>query len=207
LLVVPLTSLEKTKKVFFPKGKWYNLFSDKQISGNQELIMEWPTYQIPIFVKASSIIPMQRSVQSTRENQGDTLFVHIYNGENHNSFEWYEDDGSTMNYLREDYCLRKIDFEPQEKQIRFERQEGKYKPSFRLIKLVLHGFPPDANNFLINGKSLTINRIRIPVLDPLEQLSSIYDPNYLQSLRAQQNIPEQLIVTVPYAESEFVVRW
>ena len=164
-------------------------------------------YQLPIYVKSSSIIPMQKSVQSTKDNAGDTLFVHIYNGDNSNAFDWYEDDGATMNYLKQDYCLRKIEFDPQKKQIRFESQEGKFKTSFHFVKFILHGFSESNPNFRLGEKSLAMNRTRIPVLDPLDLLASIYDPNYLQSLKAQRIAGEQVMITVPYVENGFVVSW
>ena len=56
--------------------------------------------EIPLFVKASSIIPMQSLIQRPIRSLHDTLFVHIYNGSNPNSFEYYEDDGSTMDYQK-----------------------------------------------------------------------------------------------------------
>jgi alpha-glucosidase len=206
-LIVPLTSQDKAKKIYFPPGQWYDFFTDKKISGGQDPFMEFPMYQLPIYVKSSSIIPMQKSVQSTKDNAGDTLFVHIYNGDNSNAFDWYEDDGATMNYLKQDYCLRKIEFDPQKKQIRFESQEGKFKTSFHFVKFILHGFSESNPNFRLGEKSLAMNRTRIPVLDPLDLLASIYDPNYLQSLKAQRIAGEQVMITVPYVENGFVVSW
>jgi hypothetical protein len=112
-----------------------------------------------------------------------------------------------MNYLKQDYCLRKIEFDPQKKQIRFESQEGIFKTSFHFVKFILHGFSDNNPNFRLGEKSLVMNRTRIPVLDPLDQLASIYDPNYLQSLKAQRIVGEQVMITVPYVENGFVVSW
>ncbi|MBI1781081.1 MAG: DUF4968 domain-containing protein [Sphingobacteriales bacterium] len=78
LMVAPVTTKENNKKVYLPKGEWYDLFTDELIQGEKEIQKETPIYQIPVFAKASSIIPMQSLIQSTKEKPSDTLFIHIY---------------------------------------------------------------------------------------------------------------------------------
>ncbi len=207
LMAVPLTSQEKNKKIYFPAGDWYDLFTDKKITGGKEMFLEFPVYKLPIFVKASSIIPMQRDVQSTKESPGDTLFVHVYYGDQANSFDWYEDDGATMDYMKGSYCLRKIIFDPTKKQIAFSAQEGKYVPSYRFLKIILHGFKGMGSQASLEGKALTISIGKKPVLDALDHLAAIYDPNYLQSLRDQREIQDQFIFTLPYSENEMIISW
>ena len=53
--------------------------------GAKELTQEVPNYQLPIYVKASAIIPVQSLVQSTKEKSSVTLYLHIYNGTEKNS--------------------------------------------------------------------------------------------------------------------------
>src|SRR6185312_9506750 len=106
------TSKETAKKVFLPTGDWYNLYTDQPLTGSQEITAEAPAWQIPIYVKGSSIIPMQALVQSTAQNPGDTLTVHIYNGTQPNTFTWYHDAGNGFNYRQGVFYSRTITFNP-----------------------------------------------------------------------------------------------
>jgi alpha-glucosidase len=100
LLVVPVTTEEKSKKIYLPAGEWYDVFTEEITNGEKEFNKECPIYQIPLFIKSSSIIPLQKLVQSVKDNPGDTIFVHVYNGREKNSFEWYEDAGDGQEYQK-----------------------------------------------------------------------------------------------------------
>eukprot|EP01136_Pigoraptor_vietnamica_P023743 Opistho-1_new@76164 len=51
LLISPLTSKEKSKTIYFPKGQWYNIFTDEKIEGGQEVSKDFPLYNLPLYVK------------------------------------------------------------------------------------------------------------------------------------------------------------
>jgi alpha-glucosidase len=145
-LVVPITSLEKTKKLYFPKGDWYDVYRDVVIHGGTIIEKEFPSYEIPLYARASSIIPMQHKVQSTKEPAGDTLFLHVYYGNEKNVFAWYDDDGSSLKYQKGDYCLRNIEFNPQLKKLVMSAHQGTFKSGFKWVKFILHGFPETGEN-------------------------------------------------------------
>jgi alpha-glucosidase len=100
ILVVPVTPQEKIKKIYLPKGEWYNLYTDELLQGGQELMQTVPAYRIPLYIKASGIIPMESLIQSTKDKPSDTLLVHIYYGTEQNTFTYYEDDGKSFAYKK-----------------------------------------------------------------------------------------------------------
>jgi len=139
-MVAPFESTKDYGKVYFPEGIWYDLYNGKQESGNQEKVIPLSINKLPVYVKGGSIIPMQSLIQSTAEQPLDTLFVHIYNGNTANHFVYYEDDGKSFNYQKEDFYKRLITFNPVTHLITFDAAEGDYKSHFKHIKLILHGF-------------------------------------------------------------------
>ncbi len=207
IMVVPVTTDEKGKKIFLPKGEWYDLFSDEKMEGNKEIIKETPVYKIPLFVKASSVIPMQTLVQSAREKPADTLFVHIYNGKEKNSFELYEDDGASMEYQRGDFAKRKIIFDPANRKIIFSKQEGIYHSGFKKIQMIFHGFDPLPVDMQVNNTARQITKTDVPVLDVFEDLQRYYDKNYLQSLRSAEKKASVYAVVIDNDENEILVQW
>jgi len=206
LLVNPMTSQQRSKTTYLPAGEWYDLFSDQRIAGAGEFGSEYPTWRIPVFVKASSILPLQGAVQSTRDDPGDTLFVHIYNGSKSNTFAYYEDDGSTLDYQRGDYYFRQITFDPFQRRLAFGKPEGKYPSRFKKIELVLHGFEKEGN-FLCDGKSVTVREETRPIVDPLDELEPLYfDKAQFRGLREKERMKPQKTVIVENAD-EIMISW
>jgi alpha-glucosidase len=139
-MIAPFESGRDYGKVYFPAGTWYNLYNGEVQQGNQEKIIPLKINELPVFIKGSSIIPMQSLIQTTAEKPTDTLTVHIYNGENANKFTYYEDDGKSFSYQKGDYYKRTISFDPKKSSLTFSAVEGTYKSNFKYIKLVFHGF-------------------------------------------------------------------
>ncbi len=139
-MIAPFESGKDYGKVYFPAGTWYNLYNGEVQQGGQEKIIPLKINELPVFVKGSSIIPMQSLIQTTAEKPTDTLTVHIYNGEAANKFTYYEDDGKSFGYQKGDFYKRTINFDPKKSSLTFSPVEGTYKSNFKYIKLVLHGF-------------------------------------------------------------------
>jgi alpha-glucosidase len=183
LLVVPVTTQENVKKLYLPEGKWYDLFTDELLAGRKELSRPVPIYEIPVYVKESSIIPMQTLIQSTKDAPGDTLFVHVYNGSRPNEFVYYEDTGDGMEYQKGDYCKRIIRFDPSLKKISFSPQSGSFHSVFKKVQVLLHGFGPELKEVAVNGRSQQLQSCSVRLLDGLEYLEDYYDRSVYRALR------------------------
>lgn len=200
-LIAPVMGKDKQKKIYFPEGQFYNVFTDEKIEGNQEKLMELDPYHLPIFAKASSIIPLQNVTQSTKEKPDDTLQLHIYNGDKVNSFSYYEDDGETLDYEKGDFYQRIIEFDPQKKIIRFSKTEGKFNSNFKKIKIILHGF--DAISTDLNAK-----QEQCKLFDPLANLDQIfYDAEALKNLRKQNAIRDSKVIFIDNKNEEMIINY
>jgi alpha-glucosidase len=205
ILVIPVTSQEKSKKIYLPQGAWYNIYTDEQLTGNQVLTMECPVYQIPVFIKASSVIPMQSLTQTTKQRPSDTLFVHIYFGTEKNIFEYYEDDGNSMEYQNGAYYRRNIEYDPVSEEIRFSKPQGTYTSTFTSIQCIFHDFPFNLQNVKANGQSPATAILSDKILDGLRYLEDIYDPAYFRTLRKSEKNPDLKTVTFKNANEAIVV--
>ncbi len=139
-LVVPFESTREFGKVHFPAGAWYDLYTDEVHAGAQDSVVELSVAKLPVYVKESSIVPVQSLVQSTSEKPTDTLAIHIYKGDASNRTTYYEDDGASFAYQKGAYYQRTISYDPAAKQIVFGAVEGAYKSKFSKLEIVLHGF-------------------------------------------------------------------
>jgi len=191
LLVNPMTSQERRKATYLPAGAWYDIFTDERLEGGRVIAADYAGHRLPIFAKASAIIPMQGTVQSTRDDPGTVLTVHVFYGTEQNEFVLYEDDGETLDYRKGRYRKRTIAFDPASRQVTFTRPHGSFASPFRKIRLVLHGFG-DLRGATVNGKASTPQSQVVRMLDPLEALSDVYyDKSYYASLRQAEPMKPQ----------------
>ena len=162
ILVAPTKSTDAFTKVYLPQGQWYDLFNDKPYAGNQSIVAESGLNQLPLYVKAGSIIPMQKLVESTAYSSGDTLFVHLWAGTEKNQYQYYEDDGTTYHYQNGNFYKRVIQYDPQNATLAFAKKEGSFSTKFHVITLVLHGFTPDeVQHLTVNGNAESVNQAQL----------------------------------------------
>jgi alpha-D-xyloside xylohydrolase len=99
-LVAPVTEQGQTEKeVYLPAGAdWYNFWTNEKLAGGRWVKVAAPIYQIPVFVKAGSIVPIGAEVQSTASKQGIAA-IRVYPGRS-GEFRLYDDDGVSYDYER-----------------------------------------------------------------------------------------------------------
>jgi alpha-D-xyloside xylohydrolase len=97
-LVAPVTQQgQTTKDVYLPAGSdWYNWWTNEKLAGGQWVKVAAPIEQIPVFVKAGSIVPIGTDIQTTATKQGIARLL-VYPGANA-EFTLYEDDGRSYDY-------------------------------------------------------------------------------------------------------------
>ena len=171
IMVCPVESGKDFMKVYLPAGGWYDLYNDEMTMGGKENTLQIGLSKMPVYVKASSIIPMQSLVQSTSIAPTDTLMVHVYKGITPNSFVYYEDDGKSFDYEKGMFYKRSIMYNPTANQITFENAEGQMNSKFNNIAIVLHGFD-GTNNIKANGNSVNAQKSLTVLLNPISQ----FDP-------------------------------
>jgi alpha-glucosidase len=206
LLVNPMTSKERSKSTYLPPGEWYDLFSDERVAGGREVSADYPLYRIPIFIKASSILPLQTKVLSTKDKPLDTLYVHVFYGPDAHRFVYYEDDGSSLDYQHGKYHQRTIEFDPAARKIVFGKPEGSYASQFKKVALVLHGFDLKTG-FRENGRPAAVQPMEQRILDPLADLEPLYfDKEQYRSLREKETTQPQKTLIVDNTP-EIVISW
>jgi alpha-glucosidase len=150
ILVAPVASTENAVKVYLPEGSWYRFGTDEKFEGNKIILVESGLDNLPVFIKAGAIIPMQNVIQSTADKGDGVLCLNIWYGDKPESFTYYEDDGTTYKYRNGEYYKRIIEFLPGH-QISLHRISGNYSSKFRSVRLTLHGFP-SGSEFKVDGQ-------------------------------------------------------
>lgn len=171
-LVAPFEGYATTTfgKIYFPAGKWYDLYNGEVQNGGQQKIVQLSMHKLPVYVKESSIIPMQSLVQTTAQQPTDTLTINIYQGNMNNRFTYYEDDGTSYAYEGGAFYKRVINYDAANKAIFFGKVDGSLKSKFNNIKMIFHGF---GNALLkMGGKQIDVNNDFVSYINPLTK----FDP-------------------------------
>jgi alpha-D-xyloside xylohydrolase len=143
LLVSPVTEAGVSQwTTYLPKnaGGWYDQRSNRHYEGGQRVTTAVDKSQIPVFVRAGSIIPMA----------GDTLCV--YPGADA-SFTLYEDDGETFAYEQKKYTKIPLKWDDRRHSLTVGARTGNYAPVIRRTFTVV----------LPDGRSQTVSYSGRPV--------------------------------------------
>jgi alpha-D-xyloside xylohydrolase len=97
--VEPVTFAQpKSSKVYLPEGTaWYDFWTNEKINGGQEIAKATTIDEIPLYIKAGSIIPFGPQVQYATEKKWDNLEIRVYPGAK-GEFTLYEDENDNYNY-------------------------------------------------------------------------------------------------------------
>jgi alpha-glucosidase len=155
ILVAPCRGDEACCKVYFPEGEWYRKSDDRLYKGKTEAWVESPLDDLPVFVRAGGILPLQSVIQNTGEKPSPVLEINIWNGKMPNSFLFYEDDGITYNHENGEYHRRIISFDPVKKIITIGKADGTFPSKFTGFRLIFHDFG-DIMGVRVNGNDQTL---------------------------------------------------
>ncbi|MDF2430979.1 MAG: alpha-glucosidase [Mucilaginibacter sp.] len=156
LLVAPVESTRFAEDVYLPAGEWYRLSTGEKFEGGKAVNVPAPLTDLPVFVKAGTIVPMQDVIQSTNEKGDGILELNVWYGKNANSYVYYEDDGSSYDYQKGTYYKRSVHFDPLKNTISLLAVEGSFASKYTQIKLVLHGFDQKIKTVKVNGKAMKL---------------------------------------------------
>ena len=144
LLVCPVVEpARRSRTAILPKGHWYHFWDDTLIEGGREVNLAAPLEQIPLLVKAGTILPME---------EGDRLILHLYppvQGEGSSCL--YSDAGDGYGEWR----LEQWTMVRNENGIELSwEQQGDYAFPYQSIQLHLHGV--EAQQAWVDGKEVIL---------------------------------------------------
>jgi alpha-glucosidase len=173
ILVAPVARSQQFAEVYLPSEGYYDLVTGEFYVDRGPTIVESPNRseisKLPVFVKAGGILPMQPVVNHTGEKP-DTLIVHVFYGEENTRFMFYCDDGVSFKYREGDYHRRMIRWSPSQMSVILEEAEGKYVPGYKMLVVVMHGFPGGVTGVRVNGRHADFKQEGSEIRTPTDYL-------------------------------------
>ncbi|MCB2156847.1 DUF5110 domain-containing protein [bacterium] len=115
LLAAPIASYGSgpgkvaSQLVWFPKGTWYNVFTNEKFDGNSQRLVCADIDEFPLYARGGVPIPMQPYTPRMATTPLDELVVRAWPGEK-GTFILYEDDGVSQGYEKGEYALTELSY-------------------------------------------------------------------------------------------------
>ncbi len=160
ILVAPVTKPGSKTEIYLPPGEWYDYFTGEKYNGDEVLHKNYAVDEIPMFVKAGSVIPTQPVRAYINEKPLDSLTVNIY-GSKSGKFDLYNDDGISLSYNSGKFARTPISYSnvnDAQPEVNIGPTKGNYKGQVRTrtYTIKIHGInKPYTLQF--NGKMLNEN--------------------------------------------------
>ena len=119
-------SQSKTVTKYLPKGTdWYDFWTNKRMKGGQTVTLQAILDQVPMFVRAGSILPIGPEMQYVGEKSWDNLEMRVYPGAD-GSFVLYEDENDNYNYEKGVYSTITFQWNDKTHTLTIGARQGSY---------------------------------------------------------------------------------
>ena len=140
ILVAPVTKYKsKEWSVYLPNGiDWYDFWTNAYIKGGQTIVSKAAVDEIPLYIKAGTILPFGPKVQYATEKKWDNLEIRIYPGAD-GEFTLYEDENDNYNYEKKMYSIIKFRWDDKTRMLTIKDREGSFSGMLksRVFKIIV----------------------------------------------------------------------
>ena len=159
----------RSRRVYLPKcSGWYDFYTGQYIEPGQTTDAPAPYEQIPLHVKAGSIVAAGPAIQhagTAASTDDNTIRLYVYVGADAH-FNLYEDDGTSYDYERRHYSVIPITYNEASKTLTIGDRKGSYDGMLRDRNFIVvpvsrnhpRPFDPDADGAVIKytGRAVTV---------------------------------------------------
>ncbi|AOW21412.1 glycoside hydrolase family 31 protein [Urechidicola croceus] len=150
----------KGRRMFIPRGKWYNFWTNEIVTGGQELWVDADLDSMPIFIKEGAVIPKYPIQQYVGEKKIEELVLDTYFKIGKEKSEVYEDAHDGYDYIKGRYSLRNFTLVGKESSLTIQQFKfGKYTTPYKTFELKLHGLPFKIDSVEVDNEKVDIKKL------------------------------------------------
>ena len=114
------------RAVYLPAGcDWYDFWTGERLVGGQTITAEAGLGELPLYVRAGSIVPLAQPMQYVDEHPAAPVELHIYPGQD-GTFQLYEDGGDGYDYERGAFSTIEIGWQDGVRRLTIGERQGHY---------------------------------------------------------------------------------
>ncbi|MEO1010748.1 MAG: glycoside hydrolase family 31 protein [Bacteroidota bacterium] len=164
ILVCPVQEPNaKGRRMYLPRGKWYNYWTEEITEGGRELWVTADIDKIPLFIKEGAIIPKYPVQQYVGELEIKDFVLDVYFRLGDENSMVYEDAQDGYDYKKGQYSLRKFRLVGKEKELIIQQyKDGSFITPYERFELKFHGLPfkiatIEVDNVVVPMEQLKLN--------------------------------------------------
>lgn len=150
----------KGRRMYIPRGKWYNFWNNEIIEGEKEMWVDADLDSMPIFIKEGAIIPKYPIQQYVGEKEITQLKLDVYYKTGKEKSEVYEDAHDGYDYKKGRYSLRNFTLVGKKESLTIQQfKSGKYTTSYETFEIKLIGLPFKVERIEIDNEAFDLNNL------------------------------------------------
>jgi alpha-glucosidase len=158
ILVCPILEPNAVgRRMYLPKGNWYNYWNHEFIEGKNEIWVNTKFDEIPIFVKEGAIIPKYPIQQYVGEKEIDEVTLEVYFKNGKEKSVLYEDATDGYDYNKGRYALRTFSLIGKDNELIIQlHKEGEFTTSYSHFKINFICLPFKISKIYIDNVKIDI---------------------------------------------------
>ena len=158
ILVCPIQEPNaKGRRMYIPKGKWYNFWTDELIEGGKELWVEADLDSMPIFIKEGAIIPKYPVQQYVGEKKFDEITLDLYYKKGKASSQLYDDAHDGYDYKKGRFSLRTFKVTGKKEELIIQQHKrGDFSADYNKFNIVFHNLPFTITSVQVDNEETSI---------------------------------------------------
>ena len=159
ILVCPIQEPNaKGRRMYIPRGNWYNFWTDEVVEGGKEMWVDADLDSMPIFIKEGAVIPKYPVQQYVGEKNFDEITLDVYYKIGKEKSELYDDAHDGYDYRKGRYSLRTFKLTGKKKEfILQQHKEGKFDAPYSNFKIKFHNLPFTVKKVQIDNVDIDLN--------------------------------------------------
>ena len=149
------------RRMYMPKGGWYNWWTRELVEGGQELWVDAPLDKMPLFVKQGAIIPKYPVQQYVDQIRVETLKLELYFKLGREHSVVFEDAHDGYDYHKGMFSLRTLKLYGKEKELNLnQHREGAFEVPFSRYCIELIGLPFTPSKIWIDTEEVSLTDVQ-----------------------------------------------
>ncbi|EAR01914.1 glycoside hydrolase family 31 protein [Maribacter sp. HTCC2170] len=149
------------RRMYIPRGKWYNYWNNEIVEGGKEQWVEADIDIIPLFVKEGAIIPRFPVQQYVGELDIKELDLDVYYKLGTENSTVYEDEQDGYDYKKGQYSLRNFKLKGKEKRLVIQQfKDGTFVTSYDTFRINLRGLPFEIGVVEVDNEEVPLDQVK-----------------------------------------------
>ena len=149
------------RRMYIPKGKWYNYWTEEIVDGKVEKWVAAPLDKIPLFIKEGAIIPKYPVQQYVGEKDIKELKIDVYYKEGTEKSTIYEDQLEGFDHKKGRYSLRNFRLRGKANELIIQQfKDGSFTTSYDTLKIQFHGLPFTISRIEVDNEEVDLKSVK-----------------------------------------------